>query len=82
MKRMMSILNASLVSFAIRNNCYMNLPEGSLLSEDTKQERREKKQQKRRDKIQQHGRSLVRVYKDAVLKRAKEAGKEAKPKGS
>ena len=38
---------------------------------ETKQERREKKQQKRREKILQHGRSLVRVYKDAVLKRAK-----------
>jgi hypothetical protein len=49
---------------------------------ETKQERRDKKQQKRRDKIQQHGRSLVRVYKDAVLKRAKQVGKGAKPKDS
>ena len=47
-------------------------------TEETKQERREKKQQKRRDKIQQHGRSLVRVYKDAVLKRAKQVGKKEK----
>lgn len=45
---------------------------------ETKQERREKKQQKRRDKIQQHGRSLVRVYKDAVLKRAKQVCKKEK----
>ena len=45
-------------------------------TEETKQERREKKQQKRRDKIKQHGRSLVRVYKDAVLKRAKRTGKK------
>ena len=51
-------------------------------TEETKQERREKKLQKRRDKIKQHGRSLVRVYKDTVLKRTKQAGKGAKPKGS
>jgi len=49
-----------------------------LETEETKQERREKKQQKRRDKIQQHGRSLVRVYKDAVLKRAKQVRKKGK----
>jgi len=49
-----------------------------LETEETKQERREKKQQKRRDKIQQHGRSLVRVYKDAVLKRAKQVRQKGK----
>ncbi len=38
---------------------------------ETKQERREKKLQKKRDKIVQHGHSIVRVYKDAVLKRKK-----------
>jgi hypothetical protein len=43
---------------------------------ETKQERREKKQQKKREKILQHGRSLVRVYKDAVLKRAKKVRKK------
>jgi hypothetical protein len=47
-----------------------------LETEETKQERREKKLQKKRDKMQQHGRSLVRVYKDAVLKRAKQVGKK------
>jgi len=46
------------------------------VNEETKQERREKKQQKKHEKMQQHGRSLVRVYKDAVLKRAKQAGKK------
>lgn len=45
---------------------------------ETKQERREKKQQKKREKILQHGRSLVRVYKDAVLKRAKQVRKKGK----
>ena len=43
---------------------------------ETKQERREKKQQKRREKILQHGRSLIRVYKDAVLKRARQVRKK------
>jgi hypothetical protein len=47
-----------------------------LETEETKQERREKKQQKKREKIAQHGRSLVRVYKDAILKRVKRAGKK------
>jgi hypothetical protein len=49
-----------------------------LETEETKQERREKKQQKKREKIHQHGRSLVRVYKDAVLKRAKQVHKKEK----
>ena len=44
------------------------------MDDKTRQERREKKQQKKRAKILQHGRSLVRVYKDAVLKRAKQLG--------
>jgi hypothetical protein len=47
-----------------------------LETEETKQERREKKLQKKREKITQHGHSLVRVYKDAVLKRAKKTGKK------
>jgi hypothetical protein len=47
-----------------------------LETEETKQERREQKQQKKREKIAQHGHSLVRVYKDVVLKRAKRAGKK------
>jgi hypothetical protein len=47
-----------------------------LETEETKQERREKKQQKKREKIQQHGRSLVRVYKDAMLKRDKQTKKD------
>ena len=49
-------------------------------TEETKQERREKRLLKKRDRMQQHGRSLVRVYKDAVLKRAKQASKGAKSK--
>lgn len=36
---------------------------------DTRQERREKKGKKKRGRIPQHGRSLVRVYKEAIIKR-------------
>ncbi len=39
---------------------------------ETKQERREKKLRKKRERIPQHGKSLAKVYKDAVAKRAKE----------
>jgi hypothetical protein len=37
---------------------------------EMKTERREKKRRKRRAKMIQHGKSLARVYKDAVRKRA------------
>lgn len=46
------------------------------MNQETKQERREKKQKKKHEKIQQHGRGLARVYKDAVLKQAKQAKKD------
>jgi len=39
--------------------------------EGTRQERREEKLRKDREKVRQHGRSLVRVYRDATLKRAR-----------
>jgi hypothetical protein len=42
-----------------------------LAGDETRQERREEKKRKRRDRMLQHGRSLVRVYKDAILKRSK-----------
>ena len=41
-------------------------------SEETRQERREKKQQQKREKMLKHGRGLVRVYKDAILKRVRQ----------
>jgi hypothetical protein len=41
------------------------------LARKTKQERREKRRAKERAKLPQHGKSLARVYKDAVSKRAK-----------
>ncbi|MBI4216888.1 MAG: hypothetical protein HY687_05825 [Chloroflexi bacterium] len=48
--------------------------------EATRQTRRERKQRKKRERLPQHGKSLARVYRDAVLKRAQQA-KEAEEKG-
>lgn len=39
---------------------------------ETKTEKREKKRRKRRAKMLQHGKSMARVYRDAVQKRAGE----------
>lgn len=36
---------------------------------ETKQERRDRRLKKKREKMHQHGKSLVKVYKDAILKR-------------
>jgi hypothetical protein len=36
---------------------------------ETRQERREEKLQKKRERIPQHGKGLVRIYKEAILKR-------------
>jgi len=41
------------------------------MDEETRQERREKRLKKKREQMLQHGRSLVRIYKDAILKRLK-----------
>lgn len=35
----------------------------------TRQERREKRLKKKKERMPQHGRSLVKIYKDAILKR-------------
>ncbi|TET55833.1 MAG: hypothetical protein E3J50_03865 [Dehalococcoidia bacterium] len=37
----------------------------------TKQERRERRREKKKAKLPQHGKSLARVYRDAVSKRAR-----------
>jgi len=42
---------------------------------DTRQERREQKLRKKRYKIMQHGRGLIKIYRDAVVKRLKKRGK-------
>ena len=36
---------------------------------EARQERREKKLKKKRERMLQHGRNLVKIYKDAILKR-------------
>lgn len=41
------------------------------LAKETKQERRERRRAKEKTKMLQHGKSLARVYKDAVSKRAR-----------
>ena len=38
-------------------------------SEDTRQERREKKLGKKKERIQKHGRNLAHIYKEAISKR-------------
>jgi len=37
--------------------------------DETRQERREKKLEAKRERQPQHGKSVVRVYKEAILKR-------------
>jgi len=41
------------------------------LARETKQERRERRRAKEKARMLQHGRTLARVYKDAVSKRAR-----------
>jgi hypothetical protein len=40
-------------------------------TEDSRQERREKKLRKKRERIPKHGKNLARIYMDAILKRLK-----------
>jgi hypothetical protein len=46
------------------------LSEQNQLAEETKQARRERRRAKEKAKIPQHGKSLAKVYKNAVSKRA------------
>jgi hypothetical protein len=39
--------------------------------QETRPERRERKLKKKRENIPQHGKSLAKIYRDTVLKRAK-----------
>jgi hypothetical protein len=48
--------------------------------EETKQERREKRRTKEKAKMPQHGKSLPKIYKDAVSKRAKDTKAHKQPK--
>jgi hypothetical protein len=47
------------------------LPEQNQLARKTKQERRERRRAKEKAQMPQHGKSLARVYKDTVSRRAK-----------
>jgi len=47
------------------------LSDQNQLARKTKQERRERRRAKEKAKMPQHGKSLARVYKDAVSRRAK-----------
>jgi hypothetical protein len=47
------------------------LSDQNQLARETKQVRRERRRAKEKAKIPQHGKSLARVYRDAVSKRAK-----------
>lgn len=47
------------------------LPEQNQLAGESRQARREKRRAKEKAKMSQHGKSLARVYKDALAKRAK-----------
>ena len=38
---------------------------------ETRQERRERKLLKKRERTQEHGKGIIRVYKDAIMKRFK-----------
>jgi hypothetical protein len=46
------------------------LSDQNQLARKTKQERRERRRAKEKAQMPQHGKSLARVYKDAVSKRA------------
>jgi hypothetical protein len=47
------------------------LPEQNQLARETKQARRERRRAKKKAQMPQHGKSLARVYKNAVSRRAK-----------
>jgi hypothetical protein len=47
------------------------LPDQNALVKETKQERRDRRRAKQKTKMLHHGRSLAKVYKDAVSKRAR-----------
>jgi hypothetical protein len=47
------------------------LSEQNQIAGETKQARRERRRAKKKARMPQHGKSLSRVYKDAVSKRAK-----------
>jgi hypothetical protein len=49
------------------------------LARETKQGRRERRRAKEKTKMLQHGKSLARVYKDAISKRARTTKSHKQP---
>ncbi|MCJ7768901.1 MAG: hypothetical protein MUO92_00265 [Dehalococcoidales bacterium] len=45
----------------------------------TRQERRQKRLEKKKECIPKHGRNLVKIYRDAILKRLRGKGNSKKP---
>ncbi|MFH1662535.1 MAG: hypothetical protein ABH934_01235 [Chloroflexota bacterium] len=41
---------------------------------ETRQERREKKLKKKRERLPKHGKNLIKIYRDAILKRLRGKG--------
>jgi hypothetical protein len=48
------------------------IPDATPLARGTKQERREERRKKEKARMAQHGKSLARIYKDSVSKRARD----------
>ena len=46
---------------------------------ETRQERREKKLQKKKERMPKHGKSLIKTYRDAILKRLRRKESDKKP---
>ena len=44
----------------------------------TRQERRQKRLEKKKERIPKHGRNLVKIYRDAILKRLRGKGNSKK----
>jgi hypothetical protein len=55
------------------------LPDPNRLVKETKQERRDRRRAKEKTKMLHHGKSLAKVYKDAVSKRARTANPRQRP---
>lgn len=45
---------------------------------ETRQERRQKRLEKKKERIPKHGRNLVKIYRDAILKRLRGKGDSKK----
>jgi hypothetical protein len=46
---------------------------------ETRQERRQKRLEKKKERIPKHGKNLVKIYRDAILKRLRGKGDSKKP---